>query len=144
MEKAGPIVIIEDDQDDQSIFASCLENLHYENEIVFFDDGFKALEYLSQSEVKPFLIISDINMPKLNGFALRDIIHEDDALRLKCTPYIFFTTTRSEENVTDAYAKSIQGYFVKPNSFKEWENDLKMVIEYWKTCKAPPHKHKRT
>ncbi len=67
MNKEGPIVFIEDDLDDQEIMAEIFKELNYENKIVFFGDGEKALEYLTKIYIEPFLILSDINMPKLNG-----------------------------------------------------------------------------
>ena len=87
MNKNGPILIIEDDDDDQLVLQEVFEELAFTNEILFFSDGEKALSYLESTSIKPFLIISDINMPKLNGFQLRDKIHNNEELRLKCIPY---------------------------------------------------------
>ncbi len=80
MNKAGPIVFIEDDLDDQEIMAEIFKELNYENEIVFFGDGEKALEYLTKIDIEPFLILSDINMPKLNGMELREKVHNNEDL----------------------------------------------------------------
>jgi len=44
---------------------------NYQNKILFFFDGQKALDHISSTDELPFLILSDINMPKLDGFALR-------------------------------------------------------------------------
>ena len=72
MNKGGPIIIIEDDLDDQDILTEVFKELNYRNEIIFFDDGEKALTYLTATEVEPFIIFSDINMPKLSGMELRE------------------------------------------------------------------------
>ena len=109
-----------------------LIELNFSNEIVFFFDGEKALEYLVSSQVKPFLILSDINMPKLDGFELRDKVHNNEQLRLKCIPYLFFTTAASQMAVVNAYSKSIQGFFVKPTSYPELKRVLKNIILYGK------------
>ena len=71
MNKTGPIVIIEDDKDDQDILTEIFNELAYENEVIFFEDSVLALEYLTATEIEPFLVLSDINMPKLNGMELR-------------------------------------------------------------------------
>ena len=68
MNKDGPIIIIEDDIDDQQIIGEIFKKLDHKNEIVFFHDGNLALEYLNKTDIHPFLILSDINMPKINGF----------------------------------------------------------------------------
>lgn len=73
MNKNGPIVIIEDDLDDQQILTEIFNELPYGNKLVFFDDGVQALEYLTDTDIEPFLVLSDINMPKLNGMELRAI-----------------------------------------------------------------------
>jgi len=42
MNKGGAIVIIEGDPDDQKFFKAVLEELHYKNEIIFFNDRQEA------------------------------------------------------------------------------------------------------
>ena len=111
--------------------------LDYKNEIVFFGDGELALEYLVNNGVEPFIVFSDINMPKLNGMELREKIHNNEDLRLKCTPYLFFSTSSEQQHVIDAYSKSIQGFFVKPSSFDDLKRTLKIIIDYWKECVSP-------
>lgn len=137
MNAKGPIVIIEDDEDDQELFQTVFRNLNYTNELQFFKDGEEALEYLSRTEVTPFLIMSDINMPKLDGFALRHKIKTDAALQLKCIPYLFFTTTSNQRAVIDAYSMSVQGFFVKPNSMSELQETLDTILKYWTKCTSP-------
>lgn len=137
MNKNGPIVVIEDDQDDQELLEEIFQNLGYVNKIIYFKDGNDALDYLNQSEVQPFLILSDINMPKLNGFELRNKVFTDQQLQTKCIPYLFFTTAADKKSVIDAYTMSVQGFFVKPNSMEALENTMRKIVEYWQECIAP-------
>jgi CheY-like chemotaxis protein len=137
MNKKGPIVIIEDDPDDQMMLTEVFKILKIENEIRFFGDGDAALIYLRQPDVYPFLILSDVNMPKLNGLELKRMVHTNEALSVKCIPYLFFTTAVNEKAVYDAYTMSAQGFFVKPNSFDELVATLDVMIEYWKCCYSP-------
>ena len=137
MNKNGPIIVIEDDMDDQELMADVFKELSYENEILFFGDGELALDHLINNRVEPFIVFSDINMPKLNGMELREKIHNNEDLRLKCTPYLFFSTTSEQQYIIDAYSKSVQGFFVKPRSYDELRKTLKTIIEYWKTCVSP-------
>ena len=137
MHKSGPIVVIEDDLDDQEVFTSVFNELNYANEIIFFIDGDEVLKFLNATKVKPFLIISDINLPKLNGLELRDKIQNNAALNLKCIPYLFFTSSKSQDTVMHAYSKSIQGFFIKPNSYDELRRILRNIVQYWLDCEAP-------
>jgi len=137
MNKGGPIIIIEDDLDDQDILTDVFKELDYKNEIIFFDDGEKALAYLTVTEVEPFIIFSDINMPKLSGMELREKIHQNEDLRLKSIPYLFFSTSAEQKYVVDAYSKSIQGFFVKPSDYNEIRETIKIIVNYWSTCVSP-------
>ena len=120
MTKTGPIIVIEDDIDDKEILMEIFEKLDYKNEILFFQDGNLALDYLNQPGVQPFLILSDINMPKIDGFALRSKIHTNELLQVKCIPYLFFTTGANKKSVVDAYAMSVQGFFINQIRWTNW------------------------
>ena len=137
MNKRGPIIIIEDDVDDQDILAEIFKELNYNNELIFFGDSVKALEYLTDTENEPFLVLSDINMPKLNGMELREKIHNNEELRLKSIPYLFFTTSAEQKNVIDAYSRSIQGFFIKPSSYDKLKQVIVKIVEYWQECESP-------
>jgi CheY-like chemotaxis protein len=137
MNKVGPIVVIEDDADDREILDEIFRDLDYKNSIIYFSDSEEALTYLVDTRVKPFLILSDINMPRLNGLELRQKIHTNEDLNLKCIPYLFFTTTSNQKAVVDAYSQSVQGFFVKPASVEKLKNTIKKIIEYWHECEAP-------
>ena len=137
MNKNGPVIIIEDDEDDQFILKEVFEKLNYRNEVIFFSDGEKALEFLNKAETIPFLTLSDINMPKLNGFALRNKLREDEKLSIKCIPYLFFSTALNQQSVIDAYSTSAQGFFVKSDSIQEIEKTIFVIMEYWLKCAAP-------
>jgi len=137
MNKSGPIIVIEDDIDDQDVLIEIFQRLGYVNKIIFFQDGNEALAYLNRSEVHPFLILSDINMPKLNGFDLRNMVFTNEQLQTKCIPYLFFTTAANEKSVIDAYSMSVQGFFVKPNTMQALENTIRKIVEYWRECIAP-------
>ena len=115
MNKRGPIVIIEDDSDDQDILDEIFKELNYNNQLIFFSDSMKALRYLTDTDIEPFLVLSDINMPKLNGMELREKIHNNEDLRLKSIPYLFFSTSAEQKHVIDAYSRSIQPRFCNWN-----------------------------
>lgn len=137
MNKNGPIIVIEDDVDDQEVLVEIFKKLGYKNKIVYFMDGNEALEFLNQTDVQPFLILSDINMPRLNGFELRSKVFTNEQLQTKCIPYLFFTTGANKKAVIDAYALSVQGFFIKPSSMDGLERTIKKIVEYWQECIAP-------
>ena len=137
MNKTGPIVIIEDDIDDQDILSEIFNELNYKNELVFFADSELALAYLTDTDIEPFLVLSNINMPKLNGMELREKIQNNEDLRLKSIPYLFFSTSAEQKNVIEAYSRSIQGFFVKPGSYAKLKSTITKIVEYWQECESP-------
>ncbi|SEI39409.1 CheY chemotaxis protein or a CheY-like REC (receiver) domain [Dyadobacter koreensis] len=137
MNKDGEIIIIEDDEDDRFLLEEVFNALQYPNKRVYFPDGLAALEYLHSNTSGPFIILSDINMPRLNGLELRNKLQTDAALNLKCIPYLFFSTAVNQKVVIDAYSSSAQGFFVKQTSFAELLDTITVIIEYWKRCAAP-------
>src|SRR5438067_1540251 len=92
MNKKGPIVIIEDDEDDQFLLSAIFRDLNYSNEVIFFYSADEALQYLDDVNQMPFIILSDINMPRVSGFELRARMHESFEWPIRSVPYIFFTT----------------------------------------------------
>ncbi len=135
--KGGTIIVIEDDPDDQLLIQEAFKALGYPNKILYFTDGYKALELIETSDIKPFLILSDVNMPTINGLELKQKIHNNAQLSVRCIPYLFFTTGTDRKAVQDAYAMSAQGFFIKPASMKDLENTLRKIVEYWQECHAP-------
>ncbi len=137
MNKNGPVIVIEDDEDDQMLLAEVFSLLNYKNEILYFTDGNEALAYLNKEDVFPFLILSDINMPRINGLELREKVQINEQLHIKCIPYLFFTTNSTKESVIKAYSLSAQGFFQKPRSFDDLANTIRKIMEYWRECIAP-------
>ena len=137
MNKNGPILIIEDDIDDQKFIENIYKRLDYLNELVFLDNGEIAIDYLMQMKKIPFLIISDLNMPKINGIELRARVKQNEAINIKCVPYLIFSTTVAKNFIDDAYTLGIQGYFKKPINPDDLTAILKNIIDYWKMSYAP-------
>ncbi|MDB5191039.1 MAG: response regulator [Segetibacter sp.] len=139
MNKNGPIVIIEDDVEDQELLGDVFKELKVTNEVIFFSDSYKALDYLVSTDIKPFIIFSDINMPKLSGTELREKIHNNEDLKLKSIPYLFFSTSAEQKAVVEAYSKSVQGFFVKPHTYEKLLRVIRIIVEYWQECVSPEY-----
>ncbi|AUD03634.1 response regulator [Spirosoma pollinicola] len=137
MSKKGPIILIEDDEDDQLLIKMAIKNLNVVNPIWVFHNGQEALEYLERSVEQPFLILCDINMPLLNGLELRAVINQHKILREKSIPFVFLTTTASAEAIRMAYDESVQGFYQKENSQAGLQQQLKLIIDYWQSCLHP-------
>ena len=133
----GPIIIIEDDPDDQEMLRMVLGELQIPNEIKVFDNCPDALNYLMDTPDKPFLIISDINLPTMTGLEMRRRITDSARLRKKSIPFVFLSTSSKLESVETAYEMMVQGYFTKPNGLPELKEIMRMIVGYWKVCRHP-------
>jgi len=136
----GDIILIEDDYDDREFLVEIIDEVlkknQYTNKIVTIGDSGRVIDFLKDAKDSPFLIISDINMPGMDGFQLRQQIFEDQELNDKCIPYIFLTTSGDNvELMKKAYGLSIQGYFTKPNDYAEYQVLMSDIIRYWKVAK---------
>ena len=135
MQKAStPIIILEDDMDDQEIMKEVLEDLQVPYRIDFYVHAKDLLDYLYTTNESPFLILSDVNLPSMNGLELRKIIFENEYLRVKSIPFVFFSTSSDEYAVKQAYDLTVQGYFVKQYSMPDIKATLKLIISYWEQC----------
>jgi len=137
MAKTGPIIIVDDDLEDQEVLADVLHLNGVKNELKFFDNGKLALDYLLQTSDRPFLILCDINMPVMNGLELRNEINNNEFLSQKSIPFIFYTTHAEKHAVESAYVMSVQGFFQKPGTITEIQQLLHQIISYWSSCHHP-------
>src|SRR5688500_18456153 len=126
------ILLIEDDEDDRDILKEIFRDLGYKKKIVFFSDSSEALECIRRPEIESSIINSDINVPKLGGFELRNIIIEEEVLADKDIPYIFISNARDEHSVKQANKLSIQGYIHKGNDYNKYKEKIRNLVEYWR------------
>ena len=133
----SPILIVEDDKDDCELLTTALLAIGITNEFVCFQNPAEALIYLKTTKSETFLIISDVNMPLMNGFDFKKKINEDGKLSRKKIPFVFLSTSASTYLVNEAYDLSIQGYFQKPSDFRAMNDVVRSIVEYWKNCKHP-------
>lgn len=131
MKKDGPIVVIDDDQDDREFFKEVLSSL-VPNEIVLLSDSTLVVDYLLKENCHPFLIISDISMPKMNGFELRDAMLQETQIVEKKIPFLYFTSAWNQFTSEEAFKRPINGFFHKPNSIETLKEVLGDLILYWK------------
>lgn len=138
MAKSGPIIIIDDDTDDQEIVVEIIKELGLPNELIVFSDCAAAFNYLKKTEQQPFIILSDINLPLMSGLELKKNIDADPQLRQRSIPFIFLSTAANPQLVTKAYLEmSIQGFFKKQADMVSLKRELSIILEYWRICKHP-------
>ena len=94
MPKRYPVVIIDDDMDDQEMLAELTAHLRPEASIRSFNNGVEALEYLKTTPEQPFIILCDVNMPLMTGLELLESIQVTPFLKNKSIPFILLSTSK--------------------------------------------------
>jgi len=136
--KSGPIILIEDDIDDQKIMEEALGEMNVDNRLIWFPNCKAAMHYLQTTEDQPFIIFCDVNLPVQTGIEFKKEIDEDPVLRRKSIPFVFYSTSVDQWVINEAYTNlTIQGFFKKHHNFEEIKNIIRLILDYWKACKHP-------
>lgn len=133
----NPIYIVDDDHDDEQMIKESFMELGIRNEVKFFWSAEGVLKELKNNPVVPFLIISDVNLPKMSGFELREKILGEASITHKSIPFIFWSTSVSEAQIKRAYDLSAHGFFLKGKSYTELKDKLQEIVKYWDDSLAP-------
>jgi CheY-like chemotaxis protein len=126
--------------DDQDFIIEALKLLGVPNEVKTFDNGQKAFDFLKITDKQPFMIISDLNLPVMNGLQLKAEIQKNEYLKSKSIPFIFLSTSAETKAVKEAYDLCVQGFFVKEITYEGIHQQLKGMIDYWKSSRHPNFK----
>jgi chemosensory pili system protein ChpA (sensor histidine kinase/response regulator) len=92
-------------------------------------DGLQALERLA--EEKPAVVLSDIEMPRMDGFDLARNIRGDD--RMKDLPIIMITSRIAQKHREHAKELGVDHYLGKPYS----EEELLSLVRHYSTQAVP-------
>lgn len=99
--------------------------------------GEELLQYLTSEGIIPFLILCDVNIPKMEGFELKAKLLEDNSLNYKSIPFVFWSSKLSKKQIQKAYDLGVNGFFVKGNTFEEIQKSLLDIVNYWQKSKVP-------
>jgi DNA-binding NarL/FixJ family response regulator len=135
--QTGSIWIIDGDEDDQIMIQEVWRELNVPNELVFLEDAEAALDHLSKLKTAPFIIICELNLPKIDGFALREKMLATNSKIFKSVPFIFWSTDVSESQIIRAYDLSVHGLFIKDTTFQELKKTFTNILNYWLKSKMP-------
>jgi len=131
---SGPILLVEDNPDDEELTVMALKAAGLHNEILVARDGAEALEYLLGSERRPplespALVILDLKLPKMNGF---QVLQRARAVeRLRRLPVVVLTSSDTDEDVVRSYDLGANSYVRKPVAFAAFATAVKQVGVYW-------------
>lgn len=134
------ILLVEDDQVDAKAFLRAFQKLKVANPVTVARDGVEAWEILSGSNdhpplPRPYLVILDINMPRMTGLELLRKIRADEQLRDSIV--FVLTTSNDEQDKIQAYDLNVAGYMLKSDVGNSFINAVQLVENYWKVVEFP-------
>lgn len=114
--------MIDDDVDDQEIFALALTQVTDQFHCEVANNGYEALQILTKETNLPHYIFLDLNMPKMNGKECLKELKKID--RLRHIPVIIYSTSSSLLDVADAHSLGACDFITKPFSIKDLTDTL--------------------
>lgn len=138
--KEVTILIVEDDDIDAQSISRAINKLRILNPVIRAYDGLDALSKLRGEDgntaiEKPYIILLDINMPRMNGIEFLETVREDEQL-LDSIIFVL-TTSKAEEDRIAAFAKNVAGYIVKSDVKDGFQGVLRMIEHYWRIVELP-------
>lgn len=130
------VLLVDDDEIDVMGVQRAFQKARIMNPVVTAADGMDALEKLRNGSVKkPYLILLDINMPRMNGLEFLDEIRRDSSLMDSIV--FVLTTSNAEKDKCMAYKHNIAAYIIKENVGQDFLNALSLIESYWKIVEFP-------
>ena len=133
----GPVVIVNDDEDDRAILEEAWKDLGFPNQLIFFTKGEDVLQHLRSESSPPFLVLCDVNIPRMDGFELKEKILNDSSINYKSIPFVYWSDEVSKSQIEKAYDLGGNGFFVKGNTFERIKKSLSSIVEYWSKSIVP-------
>ena len=126
------VLIVEDHEENRALLKLLLVANGYR--VTAAGDGLQALEAARRD--RPDVIVSDVQMPNMDGFALCRHWMQDASL--KVIPFIFYSGTYiREDDQKLAFALGAVRFLIKPLETAVFLEELRVVLKHWGGRKAP-------
>ncbi len=140
-EQSIHILLIEDDDVDAEVVIRAFRRRQVTNLFTIVSNGIEALKVLRGEAghgrlPRPFLILLDINMPRMNGIEFLQALRQDRDLRQSIV-FVLTTSNRDEDKVA-AYNEQVAGYVLKSNVGENFMNVIRLLDSYLAIVEFPP------
>jgi CheY-like chemotaxis protein len=134
------VLLVDDDEIDMEAVQRGFDALNITNVITVAIDGVEALNILRGESgfdrlSRPYIILLDLQMPRMNGLEFLHALREDDDL--KSSLVFVLTTSNNEEDMKAAYNERVAGYFLKSNIGAEFLALPDLLKQYWRIVQFP-------
>lgn len=128
--KTPQLLLVEDDETDVIFIRRCLASHGSDISITVARDGTEALEILRSEDTirRPFVILTDLNMPGMSGYELIVEIRADELLQDSVV--FVLSSSRLTGDIRRAYQYNVAGYLTKHASADDLKKSISMVFDY--------------
>lgn len=126
--KSLRVLVAEDEDFSQKIVTMILANLGVKN-VALARNGLESLDKLASTQETIHLVISDIEMPDMDGFELALRIRSGAVPKYKDVPFLMLTSHSSEDYLRKCRVHRIQGFIVKPPSAEILELNILRALK---------------
>jgi len=136
MQKPKPILLVEDDSVDAMTVKRAMRDLKVDHSVIHLVNGEEAMKYLTSPDTeKPFVVLLDLNMPKMNGIEFLKAMKTHP--ELKTIPVIVLTTSKEQQDILGSFELGASGYMVKPVDYSKFVEILSKIVTYWNSSELP-------
>lgn len=128
------ILLVEDNPGDVRLIEEAFRDTSLETQFQTATDGTDALDILrerqeSDSETYPDLLLLDLNLPRMDGFAVLEAIKDDPAY--PPLPVLVLTSSEAEDDVVRSYELSANAYLTKPDGPEDFTSLGQAIERFW-------------
>jgi len=120
------VLLVEDNAGDALLVGQALAECPTRVHLHIARDGEQALQFLQRTDFKPDLIILDLNIPKMSGYAVLAL----NPLK-KTTPVVVFSASENEEDVNRSFALGALEFIHKPMDLDDYKNAVTGMVGKW-------------
>ena len=132
-----PILLVEDNPDDEVLTLRAFAKNKIANQIVVAHDGMEAVNYLfgigphtgRDMSVQPAVVFLDLKLPRIDGLEVLRRIRADARTRL--LPVVILTTSRELQDIEEANRLGVNSYVRKPIDFEQFLFMVGQLGQYW-------------
>ena len=131
--QAKPILVVEDDPNDQDLIRRALSRAGISNPIELASDGQEAIDRLINPATVmsplPTLVLLDLKLPKIDGFEVLAQLRKHEPTRY--LPVVVMSSSSEVEDMTRAYQNGANSYIRKPVAIKDYNEAIRAIVQYW-------------
>ncbi len=129
MSVVRPILLVEDNPDDERLTLRALRQCNLANPVVLARNGEAALQRVFSPKPLPCVVLLDLKLPKIDGLEVLRQIRASD--RTQLLPVVMLTSSSEDRDIIESYSLGANSYVRKPVNIDEFTEAVRQLGLYW-------------